>query len=54
MTATANRENRTLGSQRPAGAGRGAAGTGSKGLPPVVWIGGLIVIAAAVVWWVTR
>jgi carbon monoxide dehydrogenase subunit G len=31
-----------------------AAGTGSKGLPPVVWIGGLIVIAAAVVWWVTR
>ena len=30
MTATANRENRTLGSQRPAGAGRGAAGTGSK------------------------
>jgi len=30
MTATANRENRTLGSQRPGGAGRGAAGTGSK------------------------
>jgi carbon monoxide dehydrogenase subunit G len=26
----------------------------SKGLPPVVWIGGLIVVAAAVVWWVTR
>jgi carbon monoxide dehydrogenase subunit G len=28
--------------------------TGSKGLPPIVWIGALIVIAAAVVWWVTR
>ena len=27
---------------------------GSKGLPPLVWIGALIVIAAAVVWWVTR
>ena len=27
---------------------------GSKGLPPVAWIGALIVIAAAVVWWVTR
>ena len=27
---------------------------GSKGLPPLVWIGGLIVIAAAVVWWATR
>jgi len=27
---------------------------GSGGLPPMVWIGGLIVIAAAVVWWVTR
>jgi carbon monoxide dehydrogenase subunit G len=27
---------------------------GSKGLPPVVWIGALIVVAAAVVWWVTR
>ncbi|WP_395021216.1 carbon monoxide dehydrogenase subunit G [Dongia sp.] len=26
----------------------------SKGLPPVVWIGGLIVIAAAIVWWATR
>jgi carbon monoxide dehydrogenase subunit G len=32
----------------------GAAGTGSKGLPPAVWIGALIVIAAGVVWWVTR
>ena len=29
-------------------------GKGSKGLPPVVWIGALIVIAAAIVWWVTR
>ena len=28
--------------------------TPSKGLPPVVWIGALIVVAAAVVWWVTR
>jgi carbon monoxide dehydrogenase subunit G len=27
---------------------------GSKGLPPAIWIGALIVIAAAVVWWVTR
>jgi uncharacterized protein len=27
---------------------------GSKGLPPAVWIGGLIIIAAAIVWWVTR
>jgi carbon monoxide dehydrogenase subunit G len=27
---------------------------GSKGLPPAVWIGALIVIAAAIVWWVTR
>ena len=27
---------------------------GSKGLPPVVWIGALIVVAAAIVWWVTR
>ncbi len=26
----------------------------SKGLPPVVWIGALIVVAAAVVWWATR
>ena len=26
----------------------------SKGLPPLVWIGALIVVAAAVVWWVTR
>lgn len=26
----------------------------SKGLPPIVWIGGLIVIAAAIVWFVTR
>jgi carbon monoxide dehydrogenase subunit G len=26
----------------------------SRGLPPLVWIGGLIVIAAAVVWWVAR
>jgi uncharacterized protein len=26
----------------------------SKGLPPVVWIGGLIVVAAAIVWAVTR
>jgi carbon monoxide dehydrogenase subunit G len=31
-----------------------SAGTGSKGLPPAVWIGGLIIVAAAVVWWVTR
>jgi hypothetical protein len=31
-----------------------AANTASKGLPPVVWIGGLIVVAAAVVWWATR
>ena len=31
-----------------------ATDSGSKGLPPVVWIGALIVIAAAVVWWVTR
>jgi carbon monoxide dehydrogenase subunit G len=30
------------------------SGTGSKGLPPVVWIGGLIVVAAVVVWWVTH
>jgi hypothetical protein len=27
---------------------------GSKGLPPVVWIGALIVVAAAIVWWATR
>jgi carbon monoxide dehydrogenase subunit G len=26
----------------------------SKGLPPVIWIGALIVVAAAVVWWATR
>ncbi|GAB2175216.1 SRPBCC family protein [Dongia sp. agr-C8] len=26
----------------------------TKGLPPVVWIGALIVIAAAIVWWATR
>jgi uncharacterized protein len=26
----------------------------SKGLPPVVWIGGLIVVAAVIVWAVTR
>jgi carbon monoxide dehydrogenase subunit G len=32
----------------------GAAPGGSKGLPPLVWIGALIVIAAAVVWWVVR
>jgi carbon monoxide dehydrogenase subunit G len=31
-----------------------AAGTASKGLPPALWIGALIVVAAAVVWWVTR
>jgi hypothetical protein len=31
-----------------------AKGSASKGLPPVVWIGALIVVAAAVVWWVTR
>jgi len=31
-----------------------ASGEASKGLPPVVWIGGLIVVAAAVVWAVTR
>ncbi len=31
-----------------------AQGTGSKGLPLLVWVGGLIVIAAAIVWWVTR
>src|SRR5690349_2631275 len=31
-----------------------AQGTGSKGLPPLVWVGGLIVIAAAIVWWATR
>jgi carbon monoxide dehydrogenase subunit G len=31
-----------------------ATGVASKGLPPVIWIGALIVIAAAVVWWVTR
>lgn len=29
-------------------------GSAAKGLPPVVWIGALIVVAAAVVWWVTR
>jgi carbon monoxide dehydrogenase subunit G len=29
-------------------------GARSKGLPPMVWIGGLIVVAAVVVWWVTR
>jgi carbon monoxide dehydrogenase subunit G len=34
--------------------GAKAANTGSKGLPPMVWVGGLIVIAAAVVWWATR
>jgi carbon monoxide dehydrogenase subunit G len=28
--------------------------TGPKGIPPVVWIGSLIVVAAAVVWWATR
>jgi len=28
--------------------------SGSKGLPPVVWIGGLIVVAAIIVWLVTR
>jgi carbon monoxide dehydrogenase subunit G len=27
---------------------------GSKGLPTVVWIGGLIVVAAAIVWWAMR
>jgi len=27
---------------------------GSKGLPPVAWIGALIVVAAAIVWWATR
>jgi carbon monoxide dehydrogenase subunit G len=27
---------------------------GSKGLPPAVWIGALIVVAAAIVWWATR
>jgi uncharacterized protein len=32
----------------------GAAPAGSKGLPPLVWIGGLIVVAAAIVWWVAR
>jgi len=31
----------------------GKAG-GSKGLPPAVWIGALIVVAAAIVWWATR
>jgi len=31
-----------------------ASDGGSKGLPPLAWIAGLIVIAAAVVWWVTR
>jgi carbon monoxide dehydrogenase subunit G len=30
------------------------AAAGSKGLSPVVWIGALIVVAIAVVWWVTR
>jgi carbon monoxide dehydrogenase subunit G len=30
------------------------AGRASKGLSPVVWISGLIVVAAAVVWWATR
>jgi carbon monoxide dehydrogenase subunit G len=33
---------------------RKAADAESKGLPPVVWIGGLIVIAAVIVWAVTR
>jgi hypothetical protein len=27
---------------------------GSKGLPAVAWVGALIVIAAAIVWWATR
>jgi carbon monoxide dehydrogenase subunit G len=31
----------------------GKAG-GSKGLPPAVWVGALIVVAAAIVWWATR
>jgi hypothetical protein len=26
----------------------------SKGLPPLVWVGGLVVIAAVIVWFVTR
>jgi len=31
-----------------------AGESGSKGLPPVVWIGGLIIVAAVIVWFVTR
>jgi len=30
------------------------AAEASRGLSPVVWIGGLIAVAAAAVWWITR
>ena len=38
----------------PPDAAATAAKPASKGLPPAVWVGGLIVVAAAIVWAVTR
>jgi carbon monoxide dehydrogenase subunit G len=38
----------------PGGAAPQPSTSPSKGLPPAVWIGGLIVVAAVVVWWITR